>query len=134
MAKVLGRGASKGDAITPGGVKANGTNSGHGRVAVRLRYLVDLTKTVDPKMSTADVVSKLIIPQTSKDRCRSASMPLYFSVKGGQPHACACRQNARGTPWDRGMGWFLAGLSPDQPSAGPQEQAGLRLQRLSGPA
>mmetsp|Transcript_38050 Transcript_38050/g.112659 ORF Transcript_38050/g.112659 Transcript_38050/m.112659 type:complete len:715 (-) Transcript_38050:1174-3318(-) len=45
-------------------------NAANGQVAVRMGWLRDFAKTVDPDMTTADVVTKLVVPRTLEERCR----------------------------------------------------------------
>ncbi|KAG1669586.1 hypothetical protein FOA52_006359 [Chlamydomonas sp. UWO 241] len=45
-------------------------NAANGQTAVRLRWLREFAKTVDPAMTTADVVTQLVVPGTISEHCR----------------------------------------------------------------
>ncbi len=46
------------------------TNAANGRTAVTLRYLEEFVKNIDPSLSTADVVTEIVLPETQKSQCR----------------------------------------------------------------
>lgn len=45
-------------------------NAAMGRYAVKLKWLEDFASNLDPELSTAEVVTELVIPQTKNSGCR----------------------------------------------------------------